>query len=289
MQFKAPSIILIAGSLLTIFIVLLTSSNMVMTARGQNSDPILSDAGAYTNYVEDGKEFVFTVIYTDLDSDDGDVFLHIDSNDPIKMGTIEQNPKEGQYFEIIITTIKITDDSEFRFSANDTNGSLIYFPPQNQDALKFGDFDGWGEPPILSSPDVFFDGDDWVFNVTYNDPDGDKARVVDLILNDETYIHMATSDTDPLTGQNYTTKVLETQVNNDTGFYFSADDVEGSFTDLYDSDYRRKGNDIPEPPHQNMRATPGIHYGEGGDYQEQQTSGQSPSPWYRAGIRIKHR
>jgi hypothetical protein len=153
------------------------------------------------------------------------------------MRTIESDPVAGQYYEVEITDRDIPDNAEFRFSANDSKGKIFYLPAINADPYLFGDYDGWGERPVLSSPGVTFDGDDWVFNVTYRDPDGDEARILDLILNDETYIRMGTSDIDPFKGQNYTVRVLETQANDTTKFYFSVDDVNGSYTDLYDNDY----------------------------------------------------
>lgn len=232
------SLLILLSSVVIIFLVsIMIMGNFTMLVRGANTAPTPSDAGAYTNYGDEGTEYIFTVVYRDPDGDEGEVFVHIDSNDPVKLRTIEPDPVEGQYFEVVITDLAITDDSEFRFSANDSNGGMVYLPSEAEDPYLFGDFDGWGEPPVLSNPGVYFDGDDWVFNVTYRDPDGDEARTVQLILEDEVYITMATTGTDPLAGQVYTARVLEDQVNRSTRFYFSVDDVNGSYSDLYDVDH----------------------------------------------------
>jgi hypothetical protein len=229
-------IVMLSGFIILSLIATYISSDLVMVVKGENTDPVLSEVGAYIQEGESGQEYFFTVTYTDPDGDEGIVLLHIDSNDPITMRTLDQDPKEGQYYEITFSDIKLDDNSEFRFSGDDQNGSTAYLPAQTEDPFLFGDFDGWGEPPVLSSPDVYFDGDDWIFNVTYQDPDGDEVENLYLILNDVDYISMETTDTDPLSGQNYKARVLENDVTELTEFYFSVDDENGSYTDLYEED-----------------------------------------------------
>lgn len=217
-----------------IFLILVIVIGSAKVVSAENTEPVLSDMNAYTDYEDTGPEYYFNVIYTDADGEEGTVLLYIDSNDPVTMRTLDQDPAEGQYYEVYITDLQVTDDSEFYFTADDGSGNLTYLPPEDDDPYLFGDFDGWGEPPVLSEPDVYFDGDDWVFNVTYFDPDGDEAENVYLILDDEVYIYMDTDDPDPDTGQNYIVRVLESDVNESTEFYFSADDENGSYSDLYD-------------------------------------------------------
>jgi hypothetical protein len=231
-----PGMTPIISGVMSTFILLLVSWNLTLVASAQNIEPELSEAGAYFQEGEAGDEYFFTIVYTDADGDEGTVLLYIESHEPYTMRTLEPDPIEGQYYEVVISDITVEDSFEFYYTADDGSGNITQFPPESEDPLLFGDFDGWGEQPILSSAGVYFDGDDWVFNVTYQDPDGDKADGLDLVLNDEIYISMGTSDSDPFVGQNYSAKVLETTVNNETEFYFSVDDVNGSYSSLYDDD-----------------------------------------------------
>jgi hypothetical protein len=230
------SIIPLFSGILITLILIIVSLNFSFVVSAENIEPELADAGAYSQEGEAGDEYFFTIVYTDADGDEGTVLLYIGSHEPYTMRTLEPDPIEGQYYEVVISDITVEDSFEFYYTADDGSGNITQFPPAGEDPLLFGDFDGWGEQPILSSPGVYFDGDDWVFNVTYQDPDGNEADGLDLVLNDEIYINMGTSDSDPFIGQNYSAKVLESQVNNETEFYFSVDDVNGSYSSLYDDD-----------------------------------------------------
>jgi hypothetical protein len=153
------------------------------------------------------------------------------------MGTSEIDPVTGQYFEVRIPASGIDDYTEFYFEGEDANGAVTVLKDIGDEWFQMGDFDGWGDYPILSGPDVYFDGDDWVFNVTYSDPDGDEANYVDLYIDDEYYSDMYTTDTDPFAGQIYEVHVLEDDVDEDTEFYFEAEDVRLSYADLYDEEW----------------------------------------------------
>lgn len=215
----------------------LAPDNVGVRAQGENREPILSEPAVYL-YEEEGEIVAeFGVFYQDLDGDEGTVLLFMDSNEPETMRTVDNDPIVGQYYLFTIPEGQIDDNTVFRFFADDNNGSFTHFPPEDADPFLVGDFLGWGEPPILSNPDVYFDGDDWVFNVTYQDPDGDEAEWVELIINDEIYMSMETSDPDPFLGQNFEVRVLEGEIYESTRFYFDTQDLGGSYTDLYDENW----------------------------------------------------
>jgi hypothetical protein len=199
-----------------------------------NSPPVLTDPGMYI-WENDA---TFSVTYWDTDGDEGGVTLIFDGN-PHEMVTYDNDATTGLYYEIILQSSTVEDPMEFHFTAHDDNGSEIELFDDFGNPFVVGDFDGWGEPPVLSAPDVYFDNDDkeWVFNVTFQDPDGDEAYAVTLYLDDEWWGTMETQDTDPLTGQDYIAFVHEADANQYTEFYFEADDVQGSYTDLYDTNY----------------------------------------------------
>jgi hypothetical protein len=234
MRKNSLTAVLILGMVLFSFCVIFNSTILV---KGENQEPILEYPAVYI--YEDGETIIaeFGVSYRDVDGDEGIVTLTIDADPPVNMGTVDQSPEEGQYYLFTVPAEEVDDFTTFRFSADDQNGSLISFPSENEDPFQVGDFQGWGEPPVLSNPDVYFDGDDWIFNVTYWDVDEDEASWVQLILNDIEYIDMETIDPDPFLGQNYITRVLEEKVNEDTEFYFEAEDTGMSYTDLHDEGY----------------------------------------------------
>jgi hypothetical protein len=179
-------------------------------------------------------DIVFTINYSDADGDDGTVYVFID-NEPQEMHTTDHYPEEGQYYAAYVLESEIDDYTEFFFYADDNNGSSIFLNDSG-DPFLVGDYLGWGEHPVLSSPDVYYDGDDWVFNVTYQDPDGDEADWVEVFLEME-YYTMATTDTDPFEGQNYEVRIIESMVTESTEFYFTAQDINGSYADLYDLEW----------------------------------------------------
>ncbi|UCF09163.1 MAG: hypothetical protein JSW28_05665 [Thermoplasmata archaeon] len=201
-----------------------------MIAKAQNNPPELLDPSAY--FYEG--EIHFSVTYRDEDGDAGAVSIYIEDNAGQSMLSGDGNPSEGQYFWLELPDTGIDDNTQFYFSADDGSGNTVFLKDEDGYAFLVGDFDGWGDPPILSEADVYFDDDDWVFNVTYRDVDGDTGEVR-LFIGDEAHL-MQTSDPDPLTGQNFVVHVLESKVNTSTRFYFEADDEMGSWTSLYDTD-----------------------------------------------------
>lgn len=210
----------------------------IQSTRANNSAPVLSSPSVYHNVDDEGTVTItFEVIYSDADGDEGTVLLHIENEAPENMRTSDFEPTEGQYYFIYIPETDINDDTEFYFSAEDNNGSSTTLQNLNNQPFLVGDYLGWGDEPILSNPDVYFDGDDWVFNVTYRDLDGDEASYVSLYINDEFSGDMDTEDTDPFTGQNYIGYVRESEVDEYTEFYFEAQDTGGSYSYLYDENW----------------------------------------------------
>jgi hypothetical protein len=221
-------VVMLIASFMGIFI-----SSGLLTFEAHAAPPILYEANAWPQ----DSDIMFTVYYEDADNDSGSVVLNLDGNGYPMEGNIDEFPEEGQYFYRTVPTDIITDDSEFYFFAEDASESTNL--GSQEYPFLVGDFTGWGEPPVLSNPSVYDDGD-WVFNITYQDPiDGDDAYHVDLILyidNEDVYYPMETEDPDPRAGQNFIARVPEENANEFTEFYFEADDVNGSYTDLYDYD-----------------------------------------------------
>ena len=201
--------------------------------RADNISPVLTDLYLYI----DDDEMVFEVNYTDYDGDEGTVLLYIDDNPAEEMRTGDFDPTEGQYYYTRISESKIDDYTEFYLTADDNNGSVITLKDSYNQPFLVGDFDGWGEHPVLSAPDVYFDGDDWVFNVTYWDPDGDETEDLWLNIEGQDSVSMYTDDPDPLKGQVFVSYVLESKVDETTEFYFTVVDVNGSYAELYDDNW----------------------------------------------------
>ena len=227
---------------------IIISNSISMTrsrSESNNTEPILSEASVYSYDSDSGPEAAFGVYYQDLDGDKGEVFLYLDD---VKYDTIPDDidPVEGIYYEAYVLEEKFDDNSEFYYFANDSNGSTIYFPGMDDELFLVGDYLGWGVEPVLSAPDVYFDGDDWVFNVTYQDPDGDDTEDVWLYLDDVSMV-MKTNDTDPFNGQNFMVRVLEEKVTKETEFYFETSDTGGSWAALYDDDTNFVVDDFLEP------------------------------------------
>ncbi len=198
-----------------------------------NTAPILKD---FWVYIEHGQA-TFEANYTDLDGDEGKVLLYLDDESPLQMRTADFEPTKGQYFFVHVPESKLNDYTKFYLTADDNNGGNFTLKDEFGQPFLLGDFVGWGEVPILSAPDVYFDGDDWVFNVTYRDPDGDKAEDLWLNIEDQESIAMTTTDPDPLNGQVFLARVLESSVDKYTEFHFDVTDVNGSHTSLYDDDW----------------------------------------------------
>jgi hypothetical protein len=208
----------------------LKPSIVAHTRAENNTDPLMTELWVFI----ENNEIVFEINYTDIDGDEGTVLLYIDDNTPKEMRTTDFKPREGQYYYLYMPESQIDDYTEFYITAEDNNGSLITVKAEFNKPYLVGDFVGWGEVPVLSSPDVYFDGDDWVFNVTYWDPDGDDAESVWLNIVGQDSISMNTKDPDPLIGQNFIAHVIESKVDTTSEFYISTMDVNGSYAYAYD-------------------------------------------------------
>jgi hypothetical protein len=153
------------------------------------------------------------------------------------MRTSDFEPTQGQYYFVYIPESEVDDDTEFYFTADDNNGSSTTLQNLNSQPFLVGDFMGWGEVPILSNPNIYSDGDDWVFNVTYRDEDGDEAEYVSIYIDDQYSVDMSTEDTDPFTGQNYIAYVHKSYADEFSEFYLEAQDSGGSYAYLYDENW----------------------------------------------------
>jgi hypothetical protein len=205
------------------------------TSRADNSPPRLQDLYVYP----DDDYMIFEVNYTDLDGDLGNVMLYIDDNSPVKMGSTDFDARTGQYFYYQILQTELDDYTEFYLTADDNQGNIVTFKDPYNEPYLVGDFAGWGDPPELSEPDVYYDGDEkyWVFNVTYWDPDGDVAEGVWLYIDDLPVVVMETMDTDPYEGQEFYAHVLEANVDDTSEFHIDVQDVNGSYSSLYDDNW----------------------------------------------------
>jgi hypothetical protein len=103
--------------------------------------------------------------------------------------------------------ISITEIHElaFRSNGNDTNNSA----------------------PILYEPSVYIDEGFVVFDVYYEDADGDEGEVL-LYLDDDVMIIMEEADGEPLTGQLFEAYVSSEGITIDTEFSFEAEDIHGA-------------------------------------------------------------
>jgi hypothetical protein len=236
MKIRPYTAVMISAIAMLSFLVMIFAFDTTLNVKGEV--PELSDPSLYI-YEDEGQMVAeFGIDYIDLDGDEGTVLLTIDSEEPVEMLTIYPDPEEGQYYVYFADGDQIDDDTEFRFYAEDITGNATNFPPMDQDPLFVGNFDGWGEPPVLSNPDVYL-GTNYFFNVTYQDIDGDTAEEMYLVIIDdefnETGYLMQTTDLDPESGQNYVVEVLKSATNDDnTIFYFYAYDSGGSYVDFHD-------------------------------------------------------
>jgi len=196
-----------------------------------NRPPVLVDPGMW---ISDSDAY-FSVTYRDPDGDKGEVTVIIEGS-PVELVTYDNDAIEGLYYEIYVPASEVNDYTEFSYTANDENGSEITLYDEYGDPFLVGDFDGWGEPPVLSNPDVYLDENFWVFNVTYRDPEGDEAVYVAVGLDDEYWYDMETTDPDPFTGQNYQVSIPDGVATENSEFYIDAEDVNGSYADIYDAE-----------------------------------------------------
>jgi hypothetical protein len=194
-----------------------------------NRAPVMVDPGMW---ISDNDAY-FSVTYRDQDGDKGEVTVFIDDS-PVELVTYDNDAIEGLYYEMYVSASEVDDYTEFYYVANDQNGSEITLNDEYGDPFLVGDFDGWGEPPVLTNPDVYLDGNFWVFNVTYRDPEGDEAYYVAINIDEEYWYDMETTDPDPFEGQNFQVSIPNGVSTENSEFYIDAEDVRGSYADIYD-------------------------------------------------------
>jgi hypothetical protein len=195
-----------------------------------NTNPYFTDPDVYTA----GGSYVFEVIYWDDEGDPGGVWLVLndDWENAWEMETWEEDPLYGQTYEVYVSKSDANMDTEFYFGATDDQGGETYLPELNNFVVR----DFVENDPVLSNPNVFYDGSNYVFNVTYSDPDGDIGTVILYIEDTGDYFEMYTSDNNPLTGMDYEREILPTEatIDENTTFYIGADDLDEGMTILTD-------------------------------------------------------
>lgn len=199
---------------------------------GWNSEPLLINVEAWT----ENTEVFFAITYLDSDGDLGSVFLILDGTEH-EMQTIDSDPVVGQYYWIGLPQTQVEDEMEFYYYAEDNNGSFTYLP-EGIYVYLVGDFLGWGDPPVLSNPDVYYDGDNYIFNVTYQDPEGHAADDFELHLSNSTDYkveYMSSIEGNPMDGQNFQVSVPDSEIDEYWEFYFYTSDINGSSVYLYDT------------------------------------------------------
>jgi hypothetical protein len=214
----------LVGMMLTvsIFGLLVAPNGMIMNAKGQNNDPILMDEWIYT--WED--DVWFDVTYMDSDGDSGDVYLYL-NNVQIQMWPYEGTPTDGQYFEIDEALADVTEESEFYFYAEDSHGSYTYLYDDGGVPFVLGDYLGG---PVLTNADAYLYGDDVIFEVTYQNEDGELGYVFINFFWD--WYEMTTPDLDPISGQRYSYSYPKDDLTHDTSFWFDAFDDLDRYTYL---------------------------------------------------------
>ena len=260
MRIRPIIAILITGLVLFSFICLLFSpenGNIMAQQITPNRAPVLVDPGMWIS----DNEAYFTVHYRDEDGDKGEVTVFIDG-DPLELVTYQNDAIEGLYYENYVPASEVNDYTEFYYTAHDDNGSETTLYDEYGDPFVVGDFDGWGEPPVLSNPDVYLDGNYWVFNVTYQDPEGHEASWLDVNIDDEHSYTMETTDPDPSIGQNYEVSVPQGIADENSEFYFDGQDTNISCTYLYgeEGDYFVVA-DFIEPDENGGGGDGGISFG----------------------------
>jgi hypothetical protein len=143
------------------------------------------------------------------------------------------DPIEGRYYIVNMVPETIFDEDEFYYYAEDTNGDFTYHG-SGEVPLLVGDYLGWGEKPILSNHEVYYNKEshDYVFTVTYQDAEGHVGYLTLNVYNDTDYFpyEMRSTGGNPLEGQDFEVSVPDNVVDEDWGFQFDAWDEEGSQT-----------------------------------------------------------
>jgi hypothetical protein len=238
--------------LLSVGIVLTTD---FVTLKVKGADPVLYSEGVYESYdSENNIDMTFEVIFQDDDGDPNYVALFLNEVEYEMDPYIDEDPMEGQYFDISFEASTIDDYDEFYFYGEDTTGNYVILDDFGEPFL-VGNYTGWGEKPVLSNPYVYHDDDtqDYVFNITYQDPEGDEGLVVLYLHNDTIYNDyvMTPSGGNSIEGQNFRVSVPDSEINDRWEFYFEAEDSNHSYAHLYDQngDYFEVrdvlGSDVP--------------------------------------------
>ncbi|UCE74641.1 MAG: hypothetical protein JSV56_02780 [Methanomassiliicoccales archaeon] len=223
-----------AVGLLVILSVLVLLSTDFGTLKAKGAVPTLSEEWVY----EEGSNVVFDVVYTDVDGDEGTVHLYLDDQ-PFEMTPDPYTePLTGQYFDVYIVGTSIDDNTEFYFYAEDSTGNDTYLD-NNGYVFLVGDYLGWGEKPNLSNPTVRNDESShvYVFNVDYQDPDGDGGYILLNLFNetDMDIYEMDPTTGNPRDGQEFEVSIPESDVGEDWTFYIETWDANGSYNSLYDT------------------------------------------------------
>ncbi|UCE36600.1 MAG: hypothetical protein JSW00_13930 [Thermoplasmata archaeon] len=211
-----------------------------------NFIPNLYDPEVYST----GASYMFEVVYKDWNSDIGSVWLILedDWSNIWEMETLDYDPYYGQTYSVYVPKSEVTYDTLFFFNATDEQGADRYLPELWEPSYVVRDY--VANDPILSNPYVYSEGSDWIFNVTYRDPDGDIGTVWLYIVEDDDIVQMTSSDADPYKGMNYKIRISpsEMTIDEDTTFYLGADDGDEGLSLLSGTDdLPFKVGDFPEP------------------------------------------
>jgi hypothetical protein len=234
MKNKSIFMMFFVGILVVSVIGLFISTNF-MIQNVQAANPVLDQAYVYEDYDPDygGWTVLFEVIYSDGDGDEGDVTLLIDEQEFLMDSDQNMDVQEGRYFYIHMVPETIQDEDTFIFYAEDTKGDFDYLG-SNEDPLRVGDFMGWGEKPVLSNPEVYYnDGTkDYVFSITYQDVEGDVGYLAVNLFDDtdSKTFEMYSGEGNPIEGQTFEASVPESEIDDNWYFYFDAWDEAGSTT-----------------------------------------------------------
>ena len=137
--------------MVSIFGFLTAPNGMIMNAKGQNTDPILTDEWIYTW----DDDVWFDVTYIDSDGDEGSVYVYVDSTQ-LSMYSYDGTPTDGEYFEIDVNLADVTNETEFYFYAEDVNGGYAYLYDEGDVPFVLGDYIGG---PVLTDADAYISGD----------------------------------------------------------------------------------------------------------------------------------
>jgi hypothetical protein len=225
--------------LIVILSVFVFISSDLGTMKVQGAEPILEEAYVYEDYDPDygGWTVLFEITYRDPDGDEGDVTLLIDGGEFPMNTDLNMNPQTGRYFFIHMVPETIQDEDTFFFYAEDSNGDFTYLGDA-ENPFWIGDYMGWGEKPVLSNPEVYYnDGTkDYVFSITYQDVEGDVGYLAVNLFDDtdSKTFEMYSGEGNPIEGQTFEASVPESEIDDTWNFYFDAWDEAGSTTYLPD-------------------------------------------------------